>query len=285
MGILFALFALLGWGTTDFLAALSSRKIGNITTLIWITFGGLLIFLLYAFITHLSFSLPLIPLIILCLAGVMQTVGGLSFYKAFEVGEVSLASPIGSSFAVWTVVLSLLFAHEKLSLLQGFAIIIVIVGTFFVSTNFSLLRKGLHKAFTDKGIIFALLASFFWGVSFAIYAPILRQYGWLISVITMRSAILMCGIIVATISRKKVLRQLSHLPFKLLLIASVTDFIAFAGFSIGLAHGFTSIVSPIAAAFPLVTVVMAQIILKEKIALNQFIGILGIICGVILLSF
>lgn len=284
MEIIFGLSALFGWGVTDFLAALVSRKIGNVSAVFWSTIGGLILMLLYFSFTHGSFVIPLSALLILLISGILQAMGGLSFYKALEVGKVSLASPIASSFAMWTVLLSLIFLHEKLTSIQAIAVVLVLCGTFLVSSNLKLLKKDLTKAFSDKGVLLAFLASIFWGVSFTIYSPILREYGWLPSVISLRVSVLIGTILFALIFRQKITFKPNKRSVRYLFIMSFTDVVAYFGYSIGLEHGYTAVVSPVAAAFPFVTVLLARIILKEKIVLNQFLGIVAIIGGVILLS-
>jgi drug/metabolite transporter (DMT)-like permease len=60
--------------------------------------------------------------------------------------------------------------------------------------------------------------------------------------------------------------------------------LAYASYSIGIERYLTSVVGPLAAAYPLVTVVLAVVILREKTAINQKVGIAGVIGGVILLA-
>lgn len=284
MGVLFALFALFGWGLSDFLAALTSRKVGNVPTAFWLTAGGLILMFGYSFFIHASFILPFSAISILLLAGIIQSLGGISFYKALTIGKVSLASPIGSSWAAWTTLLSILFLHERLTPLQSLAVIIVILGTFFVSTDLRQLMKSVEKGFADKGVFLALLASVFWGVSWVFYVPILHTYGWLPSVIGLRIAILIGVGLFAIVFKQTIFFKPKKQIIWLFLCMPFVDVAAYFGYSIGLEHGLTAIVSPVAAAFPLVTVVLAKIVLKEKVVLNQFLGIVAIIGGVILLS-
>lgn len=284
LGILFGLFALFGWGISDFLAALTSRKIGNVSTAFWLTAFGIPLMLLYFFVTKSAFAIPLSALSIILLAGIIQSMGGIAFYKAMTIGKVSLASPIGSSWAAWTTILSIIFLHERLTFLQAIAVLIVMVGTFFVSTDLHQLKKSLSKGFADKGVFLALLASIFWGVSWVFFIPVLHTYGWLQSVIVLRFAILIGVGLFALVFRQKIAFKPKGNILWIFVFMSLVDVAAYFGYSIGLEHGLASLVSPVAAAFPVVTVLLAQIILREKIVPNQILGIVGIIVGVVLLS-
>ena len=60
--------------------------------------------------------------------------------------------------------------------------------------------------------------------------------------------------------------------------------VAYISYSIGIEKYLTSLVGPLAAAYPLVTVLLAIIVLREKTVFNQKLGMAGVIAGVILLS-
>ncbi len=45
-----------------------------------------------------------------------------------------------------------------------------------------------------------------------------------------------------------------------------------------------SVVAPVASIFPVITILLARVFLKEKLAVNQLLGIGGILAGLVLLS-
>ena len=118
MGILFGIFSMLGWGIADFLGALSSRRIGYLLTLFWMQIAGFLIALIYFLIKIPPFNitsiLKFLPVLVLC--GFLEAVAYSAFYKGLKEGQVSLVSPIGSSWAFLTLVLGLIFLKEILSI-------------------------------------------------------------------------------------------------------------------------------------------------------------------------
>jgi drug/metabolite transporter (DMT)-like permease len=67
--------------------------------------------------------------------------------------------------------------------------------------------------------------------------------------------------------------------------AGILDFLAFTAFNFSLNTQLVSIVSPIVATAPAVTIVLAYFFLKERIVSNQKLGIIAILAGLILISF
>jgi drug/metabolite transporter (DMT)-like permease len=72
---------------------------------------------------------------------------------------------------------------------------------------------------------------------------------------------------------------------KLLLPVGLLDIFAFFSYGFGVRGESASIVAPVAAAFPLITIVLAGTFLREKLSLSQSLGIVGTILGLVLISF
>jgi len=70
----------------------------------------------------------------------------------------------------------------------------------------------------------------------------------------------------------------------LLIVIGVLNVIAFLSYDLGVTYGYTAMVAPVSAASPIITVSLALIFLKEKLALDQKIGILLVLVGIILLA-
>jgi len=87
------------WGIAIFLAAIVSRKIGNVLTLLWMQIFGLLVgFVYYLPNVHTISSPNLVTAFpVITVIAVLQLVAYLAFYKGLEKGQVSLVSPLGAS--------------------------------------------------------------------------------------------------------------------------------------------------------------------------------------------
>src|SRR3989344_8045820 len=101
MGIIAGLLSMFGWGMSDFLGAILSKKIGPLLTIFWMQIAGFLLALVYFFMNFSSLTnntvniLKFVPLLAVC--GLLNAIGYIFFFKGFRDGKVSLVSPIGGS--------------------------------------------------------------------------------------------------------------------------------------------------------------------------------------------
>jgi len=285
MGILSGLLSMFGWGTSDFLAAKSSRRIGYLLTYFWTQLVAFLIALIYFWIKLPTLNINNIPqyLIFLLPAGFLFLVGTLAFYKGLTEGQVSLVSPIGASWAMITVVLSVVFFKEVLQTNQIIAIILIISGIILVSVNLKELLK-IKRLTLLGGIKEGLIAMLAWGISLFLMVPVSKALGWFLPVFALKLFGLLFLVIYTMFSKKSLKIDLQIPLLILLFLIGFLDIIAFFAYSFGVEREYASIVAPVAASFPLVTIILARIFLKEKIVFNQALGIAGVIAGLILIS-
>jgi drug/metabolite transporter (DMT)-like permease len=285
MGILLGLLSMLGWGTSDFLAAKSSRKIGYLLTYFWTQVIALAIALIYFFVKFSTADLNnmLQYLVFLLPAGVLFMIGTLSFYKGFTKGQVSLVSPIGASWAMVTVILSVIFFKEVLEINQIVAIVLIILGIVLVSVNLKELLKIRRFALLGR-IKEGLIAMLAWGISLFLMVPASKALGWLVPVVALKFFGLLFLAIFVVFSKQSLKINFRLSLLTLLFFIGFLDMVAFFGYSLGVRGEYASIIAPVAASFPLITVILARIFLKEKLVLNQAFGIIGIITGLILIS-
>jgi len=283
-GIGAGVLAMVGWGASDFFAAKTSRKIGSFRALFWmslITAISLLIF--YLFLSH-SNKVSSSFFLFLSLVGLLQDIGALCFYKSLAIGKVSLVSPIAGSWAVWTVILSIIILKEKPTFIQLVGIFFIIMGVFFISTKIKELLKEMKFVFFDTGVKLAFLSSLMWGSSYVIYKPIIDKIGWLLSLTILYCFIVFWLFLYSLLAKKKISFKPNKLTISLIFLISLTNIIVWFAYSFGLEKNLASIISPIASTFPLVTVFLARIFLKEKLVWNQILGIAEVILGLVFLS-
>src|SRR5271157_1157350 len=141
LGILFGLTAMLGWGISDFIGAHVSRKIGPFRAFVLtgVVTSIFLLILIPFFFKSATFSS--LTIILVLITAFLYMVAGLSYYKGLTVGDVSIVSPVGSSYPILTVILSVLFLGENLTGLQIAAIASAIIGSVLVSFRLKDLLK------------------------------------------------------------------------------------------------------------------------------------------------
>lgn len=285
MGIIAGLISMFAWGCGDFLAAVSSRKIGNLHTLFWMYVTSVSVTTI-VFVAQLStFSLQSVtPYLLLLLAvAAFQVMANVSFYKGLEIGQVSIVSPIASSFAVITVGLSIVFYREALTVRQFLAVALVLVGIVLVSLNWREL-KGIKNLRAFKGFKEALIAMMGWGISLFLLVPASKALGSFLPVYLFRA---MALLMVAGVLRVNRVRYVPKANVRFLIpsiFIGLFDVVAFVSYSAGVSGTYASIVAPISGAYTMVTMILARVIFKERMAVSQIFGVFAIITGIVLVS-
>ncbi|MBN2454017.1 DMT family transporter [Candidatus Woesearchaeota archaeon] len=279
-GILLGLLAMAGWGFADFFAKLLVPKIGVRRTVFWelsILSFIVLPFLLYSGVPEVTPGSLLIFLIVL----ITQLSGLLLFYKGLDVGKVSIVSPISSAYPLIAVFAGIFLLGEALSTLHSVGIILIILGTVLVSAKISELVK-LKKSSLSAGASYGLLAMFSWGIMMVALKYLVELWGIFLPTFSFAvSSALM--ILLYSGSFGKGL-SFSRKYAYLLLLLTAFDALGFLSFNAGLLSGLLSIVAPVSASFPFVTVTLAAFFLRERLAGIQYAGIAGILTGLVLLS-
>ncbi len=284
VAIVAGLASMFFWGAADFVAAILSRSIGNIRALLWTTIFGDLLIIIYAAITGAMFDVTLKAFLFALAGGFLHTIGTLSFYKGLKEGKVSLVAPISSGWSLILVLSGVLLYGEVLTSPQIGAVALVIIGSILVSTDFRELFTSAKVRFADPGISYAFVAMLAWGIGWLFFNEAVKQISWIIPNIILASSIIFFLLIYSLTSKQSLSPPAGKKDWLRAMFVGFATMGAYISYSIGIEKYLTSLVGPLAAAYPLVTVVLAYLVLKEKIVLNQRLGMISVIAGVILLS-
>lgn len=283
MAILFALIALAGWGVGDLFGAISSRLIGAKISYFW---AMLVVSVLICF--YIPFAGPVSDwrmfgvAIVLNLIHMFANVSGL---MGLEVGNAAIVGTLSGTSTVLTILISLFLFGERLSILQSLGVVLVIGGGLLVSLNFEHFvnfRKG--KIFSDKGIPFAIGAMLGWGIYFSLVRIPAEKIGWFWAGFPLYPLTLLLTFFIKDIRKKtgKIIRNRKILASILAFAIIITsgDF----AYNIGILHGFTSIVAPIADSYPVLFVLLAEYVFKERLNIQQKWGIATVMSGIIVIA-
>lgn len=285
MGILLGLFTMGFWGTALFLAAIVSRKIGNILTLFWMQLFGFLLAAIYFIFNLNSFPFELIYkyLPVLLVVAIFQVIAYLSFYKGLEKGQVSLVSPIGASWSLITAILGVIFFKEVLNPSRLIAIFLIIAGVFAISIDISNLIKNKRLNLIG-GMKEGIISMLCWGIALFLIVPSTKELGWFLPAFIFRFFLLGILGIFMLFAKKPFQPKSDKLPLQLLIPIGLLDVCAFFTYSLGVSHFNASIIAPISGSNTVITIFLASIFLKEKRSFSQILGIGGVVLGIILIS-
>lgn len=321
-GIAFGLTAALCWGIADFCARWATRAAGTFRTLLVVQvvgIAGLLavglplgLFRLAGAPLGLVFAAVGISLVILAGAGLL--------YRALAIGTLALVSPIAASFAAVTALLALA-AGERVAPVALVGIVLTLIGVVIASTvpaPTSGLKSG-PKAVPQPAALVPPRRRFAPGLGEALGAMLLFGAGyWLLDFV----APALGGVTVALIGkladfvalgalalalplvrlarpkvdqeRDQASRDSSDAPiaatgfsaqFWLFVIpVGLLDTAANVAYNLGISVAQTSIVVVLSSLFSAVTVLLAWIFLRERLAGWQWAGVAAILVGILLVN-
>jgi transporter family protein len=282
--ILAGLGGMFGWGLYDFFGGLFSKRIGNFKTFFWSQLAGLIFATLLIFVFAINLNMPTRIAVLIPVASILYAAAYLLFFKGFELGNVSIISATMNLWAVFTMIFAFIFLGQRLSTFQFLGVVMIIAGVAFVSLKWSDIKDQNIKLFSGikETILAALLFGIFWNLSEIISEDI----GWLSTTLFVKIGIVLFMLLFSLLIKRE-LRVANTTPkiMMMILFAGVLEAAAVATVNWGLTIGEAILVTPIASALSIVTIMMAVIFLKEKITKLQAIGMIIVISGIVLTAF
>ena len=292
IGIIAGLIAMVCWGIADFLQALVIRNIGSSKTMF---IGNIMAIILtfpffYIFISNGFLLFNAQVLVIIFVSALIDTVAVFAFMKSFEVGEVSIVTPISASYSLITVLLAMVFLGERLPLMKFASIMVLVSGIILTSTDIKKFR--LHAA---KGVKESVVAMIGWGIYFMLIGVAMKHLSnsypgeniWIIAgtiffLSTFFNSIMLAllGFLTKGVPKKEEITKNIFVIFVNFLLYTL----AWVAVNYGIAQEMVSIVAPVSSLYPALTVLLAMFFLKEKTAMNQRYGIMLTLLGIFLIS-
>ena len=272
--IVLALGASLSWGLADFFGPLQGRKLGALRTLVYVQLGGLVGIALIVAVRGLgprsAVTLLAIP------AAIAGTLGLFAYYRGIAVGAISIVAPIAGVSAIVPVVVGIA-SGESPSALQLTGIACALVGVFLAAREPG--RVGDTKLAAGVGL--AVLAA----IGFGGYFPFMHAAGnadyWWASLI-FRLASTSVILVAVAVQRPALGVPARILPW--LALIGFGDMFGNLLYAAASSSGLVSVTSVLASLYPIVTVVLARILLSERVARSQEAGIGLTLAGVALIS-
>jgi len=284
LSILAGLGSMFGWGISDFLAGLFSKRIGNTKTFFWSQLAGLIFATLLTLFFVVHFNIPTQIAILLPIASIFYAGAYMLFYRGFEVGNISVVSATINLWAVFTMLFAFIFLGQRLSGIQLLGVTMIIAGVTLVSFKWSDFQ--VNNSHLLKGVRETVAAAVLFGVFWNLSDLITGEIGWLQTTIFVKIGIILFLLLFSLFFKRglSIAKTTSQTRWMIVLIG-VLEAAAVACFNWGLTVGDVILVTPIASALTIVTISLAVVFLKEKITRVQGLGIAIAIIGIILTVF
>jgi drug/metabolite transporter (DMT)-like permease len=276
IGVALALAASLAWGIADFGGGIGTRRVHVVWVLVVSQVAGLALVGILALATQ-----PHPPsgreLAWGAFGGIMGAAGLGAFYSALAVGTMGIVGPIAATGAVVPVAYGLA-RGEHPSVLQGTGIAIAVVGV--ITASLEPLPEGPGRRLAN-GVGLALLAALGFG-SAILGLNRVSQAGVVWGTLTLRLAVVPIVCLAALLLRPALGRVRANLP--ILVASGLFDTGANLLYGASARRGLISVVSVLGSLYPVVLVVLARVVLAERIARPQLAGVAVALAGIALIS-
>lgn len=269
----FGLVSAASWGAGDFCGGLASKRSGACAVVIGSQLiGGVMLFL--AAVVLKDNAPPLPNLFWAAVAGVLGSGGLLALYRSLAVGHMGTAAPVS---AVVTAALPVLAGAVVEGVpgaikLLGFAL--AIVSVWFVSQAGSGRVEWKHLGLPVAA-----------GVGFGLFLVLMNRVNggavfW--PLVAARAASLIVLSAAAAISKNQILPQASHWP--LVGVAGLLDAGGNTFYVLASQAGRLDVAAVLSSLYPASTVVLAWLILKERITRLQAVGIVAAVIAIAMIT-
>jgi len=276
LAIALGLGSSLCWGLADFFGGLQSRRRPLLAVLLVSQVAALVLLLPLA--AALGGALPGAAAVgWAALAGTAGTIALAAFYRGLAIGTMSIVAPVSATAAVVPVLVGLA-EGERPGALQVAGMALAFVGIVLASREPSEGGGAAGRAGVGLALVAAAgFGTFFVGIDRASEdAAVL----WVIAVSRT------CGLAViaaAALARRPALPREGRV-WAALLVIGVLDLGANALYAYATTKGLLSIVAVLGSLYPAVTVVLARVVLSERVTRPQEAGVLATLAGVVAIS-
>lgn len=283
MWITFAFGSALFAGITAILAKIGIKNTDSdvataIRTIIILIFSWIMAFLVGSVDSITTISSK--TLIFLILSGLATGGSWLCYFKALQLGDVNKVTPIDKSSTVLTMLMAFFFLGEGLGVLKIVSIISIGIGTYMMITK----KETDKKTIGSSWLIFAILSAVFASLTAILgkigISDIESNLGTAIRTVVV---LIMAWVVVFATGKKDKLKNIDGKSMLFICFSGITTGLSWLCYYKALQDGLASVVVPIDKLSIVITIAFSYFILKEKLSLKAFIGLVLIVIGTLLL--
>jgi drug/metabolite transporter (DMT)-like permease len=297
MGLLTGLAAALSWGTLDLFSALASRRIGSLQVTTGMQVVGAILIALVAIAT--GTRVPGDPFVLIggALVGLAGAGAYLTYFTGLRIGPIAVVSGMVAAYGGLTVVLAVVVRGETLTTIQALGAAAATLGVVLTGVSFD---HGLRGRFASPGVVFAVVALVLFATMSIGSDIVIDHAPWLevllVARISNATLSVLVLIIASTVLRRGAAvliegsdgvagdRRADGRVIAAVVLSGVLDIVGLMAFAYGLEHAPTWLVGLASSFGPAVTIVAAVALLGERLRPIQWVGLGGILVGMIAIA-
>jgi drug/metabolite transporter (DMT)-like permease len=269
MAALLASLSAAVFGVGDFMGGLASRRVRALLVAAWSQLVGLS--LLVALVAVLPTTHPTrTDLTWGVAAGLAGAIGLVLLYTALSTGPMSVAAPITAVFSAVVPVAAGLAFGERPGLLAAFGAALAFPAIVLIARA----EEDRSLPHPAESAMVALLPAFGAGLGFGFFFVFLQRTSHgagLWPLVAARSASMTALFLLVLVTPGA--NTLSEQTARLVVACGVCDVSANALYLAAVNHGLLSLVAVLAALYPASTVVLARVVLRERMTRSQLLGL------------
>jgi drug/metabolite transporter (DMT)-like permease len=282
LGTLLALSCSALWGTSDFLGGYLARQVQLSRVVLVSQLTGLVAIVILACVV--SGAPTLEPRTLLAFpAGISFVIGIGSFYRALAVGSMGVVAPIAALGALIPIAGGLI-SGDRPGAPQFLGMAVALVGV-AVTTREVRSEQTPEGARNRQSIVLAVLAGAGFGLTqLALAVGAESDPYWSIAFVRVAAVVTLLLYIVTFGPGLASVRARHGRSVWPLLLIGIVDVAAMTAFTVSTNHGDLSVVTVLSSLYPVVTVLLATVLLRERLNRPQVIGASVTLAGAILLA-
>ena len=278
----FGLLAAIGWGASDFAAALVTKRIGGLRTVFWVHVGSVALSSTYLLVANDLREVGAGQWAEMAAISALAFGTYIFFYRALQIGPIAIVTPIIGANAVVVILLAVALAGERLSGIQLAAMPAVIGGVALVSVDLRNLKS--RRGLVGQGVLFAIVTMLCLGSWQYLISLASRELGWFLPVFLTRMLTLAMVAPALAVTRTVPWRTLSLTLLGGALFVALLETLGLFAFARGAEVGVISIVAASATIYPVLPILGGLVLFRERIAPNQWVGLAAAMAGLMLLA-
>jgi drug/metabolite transporter (DMT)-like permease len=271
---LLALAASVSWGIADYIGGHFARRLHPFAVLLVIEIVGMLPVLPFALV-HGTDELTWRIAILGAAGAISGGIGLLAFYRGMQIGAISIVAPITGLSATIPIVVGLATGDQP-SMWQELGFVVALAGVVLAAREH---HPETGKVKVAAGVGVALIALVCFGGYFVpIHAASQDDAFWALVMFRIAAALFAT----ATVAVGRPSLRMPRAWLGILALAALLDLGGSLAYTLASRHGLLSVVSVLAALYPVTTVALAMVVGRERVARIQLLGAAIALTGVAL---
>lgn len=283
MSVLLGLLAALGFGGGDFLGGYASRRSPTLAVLLVGQAVGLVISVGFLAVDGFR-ALPLDSALAALGAGVTGATGLGLLFRGLATGVMGVVAPVSAVLASVMPVGWGLLQGERPSWVAGVGVVVAVVAVALVAQEHGEVSGTAGRVVPRdlRPLALALGAGVSFGFAVVLFSEASGEGGFWPLLLARAASV--PGIAAAILLTRHRRGRYERADTPVAVASGVSDVLGNAALIVGFRRGLTSLVSPIAALYPAATVLLARVVLGERMRPVQRLGLVLALVGLVLIG-